>query len=264
MDEAQATKDGPLSARAEFCPCTKCLRGLYDSCMLKSEHGRLRPYKVPRVSGGASSKPQLVALQEWADSLRAGQIVVFTAAAVDVHMEGVYWLARLLDVAFPATAAMAHASDEIEEGWLVVRAQWYQYVPDAKHPKGWRGYELLPEERLLVIGSTSMVRLAGVKFESEPKRVLRAGAAPRAGAYVEGGAARGRAGGRVEGGRAHGGGRARGAAGGRGRGVGGGRAGRGGAIEGGRGSGAQTRQELSFLGVDTHNLILGCVRTAES
>ena len=63
---------------------------------------------------------------------RIDQVVVFTAAAVDVHMEGVYWLARLLDSAFPATAAHCHASDEIEEGWLVVRAQWYKYVPEAK------------------------------------------------------------------------------------------------------------------------------------
>jgi len=145
----------------------------------------MREYKVPRVSG-APSKPQLVALQEWADSLRAGQIVVFTAAAsMDVHMEGVYWLARLLDSAFPATAAMAHASEEIEEGWLIVRAQWYKYVPEATHSKGWRGYVLLHEEKLLVIGSSSMLRLKGIKFESEPRRALRPAAAPAAGTYVD-------------------------------------------------------------------------------
>lgn len=46
--------------------------------------------------------------------------------------------------------------------------------------------------------------------------------------------------------------------------------GRGGAAQGGRGSGAAggtvggTRQEISYLGLDTHNLILGCVRTSDS
>ena len=178
----------------------------------------------------------------------------------------------ILDAASPATTAMAHGSDEIEAGWLVVRAQWYQYVPEAKHPKGWRGYVLLPEERVLVIGSTSMVRLEGIKFESEPRRALRAGAAPTAGTYNEGAARGGRAGGGAGAGQARGGG-GRGSGigeGGRGRASGRGRAGRGGAAQGGRGSGAAggtvdgTRQEISYLGLDTHNLILGCVRTSDS
>ena len=33
-----------------------------------------------------------------------------------MHMKGVYWLARLFDAAFTATAAMAHTSDVFEEG----------------------------------------------------------------------------------------------------------------------------------------------------
>ena len=117
--------------------------------------------------------------------------------------EGQYWLALLLDAAFPATAAMAHASDVFQEGWLIVKA---------KHPKGWRGYSLQPEERLLVVNS--MLRLKDIKFESQPRRQLRP--AP-AGACV----------------------------GGRGR---------------GGGSEQQARQELSWLGADSHNLIMACVR----
>lgn len=133
----------------------------------------MRTYFVPKV--GAADKPQLVALQEWADSLAKGMVVAFVADQADVHMEGVYWLAQLLDVAFPATAAMAHTSDVFKEGWLLVRARWYKFEPDAKHPKGWRGYSLLAEERLLVIG-TSMLRLKDIKFESQPRRALRTGA----------------------------------------------------------------------------------------
>ena len=94
----------------------------------------MRSYTVPRV--GSTQKAQMMALQEWADSLRKGQIVVFVAHAADVHMEGVYWLALLLDDAFPATAAMAHASDVFEEGWLLVRAS---YAPPGRpFPSGGR------------------------------------------------------------------------------------------------------------------------------
>jgi hypothetical protein len=246
-DAAQAQRDGPLRARAEACCCTFCLLGQYDSCQLKSEHGQMRTYHVPKI--GAAQKPQLVALQEWADLLSKGMVVVFAADKADVHMEGVYWLAKLLDAAFPATAAMAHASDVFEQGWLVVKAQFYKYEPDAKHPKGWRGYSLLPEERWLVVNA--MLRLKGIKYESEPRRALRPTPAPRAAAVPAAAPPVSE----QRGGRGH----ARGG----GRGAG---AGRGGSGGGGRGRGSnsdakkQVRQELSWLSADSHNLIMACVR----
>ena len=233
MDAMRAAKDGPVQARAEFCPCLECLLGRYDSCLLKSEHGQMRSYTVPRL--GAVQKPQMMALQEWADSLRKGQVVVFVAHSADVHMEGVYWLALLLDSAFPATAAdvaRAHASDVFEEGWLLVKAKWYKYMPEAKHPKGWRAYALLPDEKLLVIGE-SMLRLSGIKFEAQPRRELR----PKPPAATGGGRGRG-----TQGRGARGGGRGRGAA--------------------VPHVAPASRQEYSWLGADVHNLIQGCVRDA--
>jgi len=83
----------------------------------------VRSYKVPRVSG-APNRPQMVALEDWASSLRGGQVVAFAVDPEDVHIEGPFWLAKLLDVAFQAPAAMTHASDLFEEGWFIVRAQW--------------------------------------------------------------------------------------------------------------------------------------------
>jgi hypothetical protein len=239
-DATRAEKYGPVQARAECCPCLECLCGRYDSCLLQSEHGRMRSYTVPKL--GAAQKPQMMALHEWADSLCKGQVVVFVAHAADVHMEGVYWLALLLDDAFAATAKMAHASDEFEEGWLLVRAKWYTHVPEAIHPKGWRAYALLDQEKILVIGE-SMLRLAGIKFEAQPRRALRPGHAPPVAAPAPSLRGRGRA--------AAAGGRGRSA---RGR----------GAQNGGRGGGhAPTpRQEYSWLSADTHNLIAGCVRDA--
>ena len=231
-----------MQARAEFCCCTQCLLGRYDSCVLVSEHGKIGTKYVPQL--GALHQPQLVALQEWAGSLVKGQIVAFVAAQVDVHMEGVYWLAVLLDATFPATAAMAYASDCIEEGWMVVKAKWYMYKfePDSQHPKGLRGYSLLDEERILVVG-TCMLWLKDIAFEETPRRNLRPAA------VAAGPAAAGRGRGRGRGG----------ASGGRGS-DGNGRGANGGA----RGSGQPPthRQELSWLGVDMHNLILGCVREA--
>ena len=44
----------------------------------------MRTFHVPKI--GAAQKPQLLALQEWADSLCTGMLVVFTADRTDVHM----------------------------------------------------------------------------------------------------------------------------------------------------------------------------------
>ena len=124
---------------------------------------------------------------------------------------------------------------------MVVKAKWYQFEPDSQHPKGLRGYSLLPEERMLVVG-TCMLRLKDIAFEETPRRNLR----PAAAAATAAGRGRGRGRGGAGGGRGSGG---------NGRGAnGGGR---------GRGQPPTHRQELSWLGVDMHNLILGCVREAE-
>lgn len=80
-------------------------------------------YKVPQLSG-APAMPKMLELQEWAASLSAGNIVVFQADEADIGMEGCYWLARLRSAAFPCSASLVHASDQIEEGWLGVKAQW--------------------------------------------------------------------------------------------------------------------------------------------
>ena len=129
----------------------------------------------------------------------------------------------------------------IEEGWLVVRAQYFKFEPDAKHPKGWRGYSLLSEERLLVVNA--MLRLGGIKFEAAPRRNLR----PNAGGGASAGGGRGRGGQGGPGGRG-------------GRGPGGAR-GRGGAPN--KAPAPAVRQELWWFGSDSHNLVMGCVRDAK-
>ena len=39
----------------------------------------------------------------------------------DHHMEGVYWLVRVLGSAFPAPSRLVHATSVFEEGWLIVQ-----------------------------------------------------------------------------------------------------------------------------------------------
>ena len=94
-----------------------------SDCLLTSEHGVVRTYHVPQLKGGLAM-PKMLELQEFAASLRAGMIVVFQADDADIGMEGVYWLAQLRSAAFPCPASLVHASDQVEAGWLVVKAQW--------------------------------------------------------------------------------------------------------------------------------------------
>ena len=53
-------------------------------------------------------RPQLQTLEEWADLL-AGMLVAVRAHKADHHMEGVYWLVRVLGSAFPAPLRLVHA-----------------------------------------------------------------------------------------------------------------------------------------------------------
>jgi hypothetical protein len=99
----------------------------------------------------------------------------------------------------------------------------------------------------------SVLRLKDINFESSPRRTLRPAVAPPAvGIQTTLPAAAGRA---ADGTAGRAGARGRGG-GGRGRGA----RGRGSSCGGGRGGGEPVRQELSWLGVDTHNLIMACVR----
>ena len=63
--------------------------------------------------------------------------------------QGLYWLARALGPAYPAPAHMVHATDQFEEGWLVVPAQWFWLEQISE-----RGYRLMSEERLIPVSTT--------------------------------------------------------------------------------------------------------------
>ena len=120
MDGPLTTSAPPSSARA-----ASVGRYGYSSCVLQSDHRRkVAQVRVSRVSG-ASAKAQLVALQErvMGGSLapRRHMLVVFAAAAADV--EGVYWIAYLLDT------ALTHAVGDTLESHLLSHSELHvQYT----------------------------------------------------------------------------------------------------------------------------------------
>ena len=64
---------------------------------------------------------------------------------------------------YKATRREACTTDVIEEGWWVVKIQWYEYLPQLGTSP--RHYKLSSDERLLAVNA--MVRIAGVRFESK-------------------------------------------------------------------------------------------------
>ena len=62
-------------------------------------------------------------------------------------MEGAYWLALLKGKPYEAKGDELNATDLIEKGFLVVKAQWYKLKE--KNGEGWRrSYTLLDGEVL--------------------------------------------------------------------------------------------------------------------
>ena len=72
-----------------------------------------------------------------------------------------HWLAVLLGAAFTAEEETLQATDHIERGWLVVKAQWLK-LEKKECEGGLRAYSLLDGEVLLVVNHT--VRLGGLQF----------------------------------------------------------------------------------------------------
>lgn len=111
-----------------------------------------------QLAKGSHARPQLLGLQEWADSLAKGQLVAVRVDRAELHLEGKFFLALVTGPAFPAPADMALATDVYEEGWLIVPIKWYEL-----EDKGRRGYKLLPLEHHIVVNA--MIRLGGLHFE---------------------------------------------------------------------------------------------------
>ena len=69
-----------------------------------------------------------------------------------------YWLALLTSVPFELPENMVNAGSELEAGWWVVRARWFNLV-QLSH----RAFVLLKDPTL--ISCSSMIRLTGIDWE---------------------------------------------------------------------------------------------------
>ena len=93
----------------------------------------------------------------------ADSVGIVAADVKEQHVEGGYWLCLVLCKPYKATRREACATDVIEEGWWVVKIQWYVY----QHETSPRQYKLLPGTRLLAVNA--MVRVKGVRFETKDR-----------------------------------------------------------------------------------------------
>lgn len=82
------------------------------------------------------------------------------ADIAEQFIEGGYWLCAVLGKRYKATRREVCATDVIEEGWWVVKIQWYVY----QHGTLPRLYILQTGTRLLAVNA--MVRIKSVRFEN--------------------------------------------------------------------------------------------------
>ena len=126
---------------------------------------KVKSVKAPRAAGETAGLRQMDSLQVWAASLKSKQLVAVRVVARERSIEGVYWLAILKGKPFEATehTCTLSATDEIEEGYLVVKAQWLK-LENKDLEGGMRSYTLLDAEVTLVVNH--MVRLTGLQFSA--------------------------------------------------------------------------------------------------
>ena len=106
-DKAKAEKDGPLLASELFCACGPCIRFNFSECEMTKHVGKKMRFEAPRAKGVATRRPQMESLEEWSDELKAGMIVALRASRHERHLEGDYWLAKLVRCCSPASVRPA-------------------------------------------------------------------------------------------------------------------------------------------------------------
>ena len=158
QDRQAAERSGRMQARPMWCVCPVCLLGRFNDCIMQAEMGgRMRHVTAPLAAGVQERQPQMQSLEAWGDSLEDGLLCAMRVVKDDLWMEGPYWLVRLLGPAFPAPSHLIHSGCEFEEGWLIVKCQYYKLEQVSE-----RGYRLLPGIKYLVVNA--MVRLSGLEF----------------------------------------------------------------------------------------------------
>jgi len=96
----------------------------FEACKIKELVGAVR--RIPQAAplAHASSRPQIALLLEFAQALRPGpgMVAALRACMDDLHMDGSYWLVKVLSCSFQVEEDTVHATDEFLKrvGWTVV------------------------------------------------------------------------------------------------------------------------------------------------
>ena len=171
-----AARDGPLELSPHFCGCVNCCKYDFDHCLMDGKGGlatKLVQAWCKRADTNAGLPSLSAELEEFARTqVQANSIGVVPADVKEQHIEGGYWLCLIMCKPYLATRREACATDVIEEGWWVIKIQWYVYQHEVT-PGTPRCYKLEPGERLLAVNA--LLRISGVRFESGQQRASRSG-----------------------------------------------------------------------------------------
>ena len=89
------------------------------------------------------------------------QVWALAAIPHDRHIEGDVWFCRLCSKVTTALEDSLDATDEIQKGWLVVKAKYYYRVQRSP-----RGYQLQAQVRTLSVNALIRLPMPGVKFNA--------------------------------------------------------------------------------------------------
>ena len=161
-----ALRTGPLELSAHFCGCASCCKYDFQNCLMHGKGGistRLVQGFCKRANTNAGLPSLTEDLQVFATKeVHANTIGVVAADIREQHIEGGYWLVWIKCKPYLATRREACATDVIEEGWWVVKIQWYTHQPHLGDTS--RHYKLENEERLLAVNA--LLRIRGITFQS--------------------------------------------------------------------------------------------------
>lgn len=149
-------EDGVISyyARRAFCACPECAapKCNFDQCKVTSVTGRVSKLRMHPRAAVSGAQTMSKTMTDFALSLQPGEFRAARVAKEDTGIEGDYWLARVTEGMTVADRDLNYAGETIKAGFLVVKAQWLQYMKTARSSTGsrrLRSYKLLPEERYL-------------------------------------------------------------------------------------------------------------------
>ena len=165
-----ALRDGPLELSPHFCGCVNCCKYDFEHCLMDGKGGfatKLVQGWCKRADTNAGLPSLSTELEVFAKTqVDAFSIGVVPADVKEQHIEGGYWLCLIKCKPYLATRKEACATDVIEEGWWVVKIQWYAHVQQVV-PGTQRHYKLDDGERLLAVNA--LLRISGVRFENKQR-----------------------------------------------------------------------------------------------